>query len=485
MTGLRDKVCLHCSAGDGGNGETAVRRMKGKPFAGASGGNGGNGGSVIIRCVENLADLSSIKPGFLAKAKSGECGKGAMHRGSDGEDFILNVPVGTMVEDSLTGEVLADLSIVGQEFVAARGGKGGKGNFALSTPSRKAPGFALKGTLGEERDITLELKLSASCALIGLPNAGKSSLLAALSNARPQIGNWAFTTLSPNLGAVKTGDASFILEDVPGLIEEASLGKGLGLEFLRHIERIPVLAFVIDPTEKDPLSVYKVLEKELESYCGHLPENAKPFSERLGIVILSKADLYGKKELENFQSEFEGIRVLGVSASTHEGIKDLKFALLGLVEEAQSREAGEAQIPVLNPLKCKKDSKDFSIKIKSDSHVPIWFEVDGEVIRTFIEQTDFSNDEAVGYLSDRLSNLGVEDLLVKAGIKPGDEVRIGKPEEAVVFNWNPSLLAGKKHMGSCPSSVRGRDDRLESLFGTRRTCSQKRREHKKWTKPQI
>ena len=479
MTGLVDKVSLRCSAGDGGNGETAVRRMKGKPFAGASGGNGGDGGSVVIRCAENLADLSSIKSGFWAKAKPGECGKGSMHSGSDGQDFVLSVPAGTVVEDSSTGEVLADLAYPGQQVVVAKGGRGGKGNFALSTPSRRAPGFALKGTKGEERQITLELKLSASCALIGFPNAGKSSLLAALSNARPRIGDWAFTTLSPNLGAVKAGEASFTLEDVPGLIEGASSGKGLGLEFLRHIERIPVLAFVIDPTQQDPLSAYKSLVGELESYAGRLPENAKPFSDRPRIVVLSKADLYGKEELEEFRREFEGELSIGVSASTHEGIRELRFDLLNLVEKSRKEELKAApEAPVLNPLK-KKDSKDFSVKIESDSRGQIWYEADGNIIRTFIEQTDFSNDEAVGYLSDRLAALGVEDLLVKAGIKPGEEVRLGKPDEAVIFNWNPSLLAGRGHMGASPSSVRGSDERLESLSRTRRTNAQRRRERKR------
>lgn len=453
--------------------------MKGKPFAGASGGNGGDGGSVVIRCVENLADLSSIKSGFWAKAKPGECGKGSMHSGSDGQDFVLSVPVGTVVEDSSTGEVLADLASPGQQVVVAKGGRGGKGNFALSTPSRRAPGFALKGTKGEERQITLELKLSASCALIGFPNAGKSSLLAALSNARPQIGDWAFTTLSPNLGAVKAGEASFTLEDVPGLIEGAASGKGLGLEFLRHIERIPVLAFVIDPTQQDPLSAYKSLAGELESYAGRLPENAKPFLDRPRIVVLSKADLYGKEELEEFRREFEGELSIGVSASTHEGIRELKFDLLNLVEKYRKEELKTApEAPVLNPLK-KKDSKDFSVKIESDSRGQIWYEADGNIIRTFIEQTDFSNDEAVGYLSDRLAALGVEDLLVKAGIKPGEEVRLGKPDEAVIFNWNPSLLAGRGHMGASPSSVRGSDERLESLSRTRRTNAQRRRERKR------
>ena len=453
--------------------------MKGKPFAGASGGNGGDGGSVVIRCVENLADLSSIKSGFWAKAKPGECGKGSMHSGSDGQDFVLSVPVGTVVEDSSTGEVLADLASPGQQVVVAKGGRGGKGNFALSTPSRRAPGFALKGTKGEERHITLELKLSASCALIGFPNAGKSSLLAALSNARPQIGDWAFTTLSPNLGAVKAGETSFTLEDVPGLIEGAASGKGLGLEFLRHIERIPVLAFVIDPTQQDPLSTYKSLVEELESYAGRLPENAKPFSDRPRIIVLSKADLYGKEELEGFRREFEGELSIGVSASTHEGIRELKFDLLNLVEKSRKEELqAPSEAPVLNPLK-KKDSKDFSVKIESDFQGQIWYGVDGNIIRTFIEQTDFSNDEAVGYLSDRLAALGVEDLLVKAGIKPGEEVRLGKPDEAVIFNWNPSLLAGRKHMGASPSSVRGSDERLESLSRTRRTNAQRRRERKR------
>lgn len=453
--------------------------MKGKPFAGASGGNGGDGGSVVIRCVENLADLSSIKSGFWAKAKPGECGKGSMHSGSDGQDFVLSVPVGTVVEDSSTGEVLADLASPGQQVVVAKGGRGGKGNFALSTPSRRAPGFALKGTKGEERQITLELKLSASCALIGFPNAGKSSLLAALSNARPQIGDWAFTTLSPNLGAVKAGETSFTLEDVPGLIEGAASGKGLGLEFLRHIERIPVLAFVIDPTQQDPLSTYRSLVGELESYAGRLPENAKPFSDRPRILVLSKADLYGKEELEEFRREFESELSIGVSASTHEGIRELKFDLLNLVEKSRKEELKTApEAPVLNPLK-KKDSKDFSVKIESDSQGQIWYEADGNIIRTFIEQTDFSNDEAVGYLSDRLAALGVEDLLVKAGIKPGEEVRLGKPDEAVIFNWNPSLLAGRGHMGASPSSVRGSDERLESLSRTRRTNAQRRRERKR------
>ncbi|MBR6440199.1 MAG: GTPase ObgE [Aeriscardovia sp.] len=480
MTGLVDKVSVRCSAGDGGNGETAVRRMKGKPFAGASGGNGGDGGSVIIRAVLNLADLSSIKSGFLAKAHAGECGKGSMHSGTRGEDCVLNVPVGTVVTDSSTGEELADLSSPGQEVVAAKGGRGGKGNFALSSPSRRAPGFALKGTLGKERDITLELKLSASCALVGLPNAGKSSLLAALSNARPQVGEWEFTTLSPNLGAVTAGDASFTLEDVPGLIAGASCGKGLGLEFLRHIERIPALAFVIDPTREDPLRTYRSLEKELESYAGHLPEGAKPFSERPRLVVLSKDDLYGKEELAAFEAEFEGVRALGVSASTHEGVKELKFALLDMVEKARSGDTAEGKkAPTLNPLKPDRPSKDFSVMIRFDSNEGIWYEVDGEIIRIFIEQTDFANDEAVGYLSDRLAALGVEDLLVKAGIKPGDEVRLGDPSNAVAFNWNPSLTAGKKHMKAAASFARGSDERLETLSRTRRTNRQRRSEHKR------
>ncbi|MBR6440034.1 MAG: GTPase ObgE [Aeriscardovia sp.] len=480
MTGLVDKVSVRCSAGDGGNGETAVRRMKGKPFAGASGGNGGDGGSVIIRAVSNLADLSSIKPGFLAKAHPGECGKGSMHSGTKGEDCVLKVPVGTVVTDSSTGEVLADLSSEGQEVVAAKGGRGGKGNFALSSPSRRAPGFALKGTRGEERDVTLELKISASCALIGLPNAGKSSLLAALSNARPQVGDWEFTTLSPNLGAVKAGESSFTLEDVPGLIAGAALGKGLGLEFLRHIERIPVLAFVIDPMREDPLSTYKSLEKELESYVGRLPEGAKPFSQRPRIVILSKADLYGEEDLAAFEGEFKNVEAVGVSASTHEGVRELKFALLDLVEEAHSeRKPEEGQTPTLNPLKPGRLSKDFSVAIRSDSEEGIRYEVDGEIIRIFIEQTDFSNDEAVGYLSDRLAALGVEDLLVKAGIKPGDEVRLGNPADAVAFSWNPSLTAGKKHMRASASFARGADERLETLSRTRRTNRQRRSEHKR------
>ena len=454
--------------------------MKGKPFAGASGGNGGDGGSVIVRAVSNLADLSSIKPGFLAKAYAGECGKGSMHSGTKGEDFVLCVPVGTVVTDSSDGEVLADLSLAGQQVVVAKGGRGGKGNFALSSSSRRAPGFALKGTLGEEKEITLELKLSASCALIGLPNAGKSSLLAALSNARPQIGEWEFTTLSPNLGAVKAGEASFTLEDVPGLISGAASGKGLGLEFLRHIERIPVLAFVIDPTREDPLSTYKSLKKELETYTGRLPEGAKPFSERPRIVVLSKADVYGKAKLESLKAEFKGVKAVGVSASTHKGVRELKFALLSLVEEARAEEpqtVGEA--PTLNPLRSGKSSKDFSVMIRFDSNDGIWYEVDGEIIRIFIEQTDFANDEAVGYLSDRLAALGVEDLLVKAGIKPGNEVRLGNPDSAVVFNWDPSFTAGKRHMRATASFARGSDERLETLSHTRRTNRQRRSEHKR------
>ncbi|MBQ5500321.1 MAG: GTPase ObgE [Aeriscardovia sp.] len=479
MTGLVDKVSVRCSAGDGGNGETAVRRMKGKPFAGASGGNGGDGGSVIIRAVPNLADLSSIKPGFWAKARSGESGKGSMHSGMKGEDCVLNVPVGTVVADSSTGEILADLSSEGQEVVAAKGGRGGKGNFALSSPSRRAPGFALKGTGGEEREVTLELKLSASCALIGLPNAGKSSLLAALSNARPQIGGWEFTTLSPNLGAVKAGDCSFTLEDVPGLIAGAASGKGLGLEFLRHIERIPALAFVIDPTREDPLSTYKALERELESYAGRLPEGAKPFLQRPRIVVLSKTDLYKPEDLAAFEREFEDVKAVGVSASTHEGIKELKFALLDLVERARREEdREEKKAPTVNPLKSGRLSKDFSVMIRFDPNDGIWYEADGDIIRIFIEQTDFSNDEAVGYLSDRLAALGVEDMLVKAGIKPGDEVRLGNPACAVAFNWNPSLTAGKKHMHAAASFARGSDDRLSTLAHTRRTNRQRRSEHK-------
>ena len=320
-----DRVILHASAGNGGNGCASIHREKYKPLGGPDGGQGGRGGNVALVVDSNTTTLLAFHHAPHRRATSGKPGQGSNRDGADGEDMILPVPDGTVVKAE-DGTVLADLIGEGSTYIVAQGGRGGLGNAALASPRRKAPGFALLGEPGAVRDVVLELKTVADVALVGYPNAGKSSLVAAMSAAKPKIADYPFTTLVPNLGVVQAGESRFTVADVPGLVRGASEGRGLGLEFLRHVERCTVLVHVIDcatmEPDRDPVSDLEAIEDELAAY-DETDLGGIPLHERPRIVALNKADVPDARELaEMVQAEIEarGVKVLIVSAATREGL---------------------------------------------------------------------------------------------------------------------------------------------------------------------
>lgn len=510
MSDFVDRVTVHVKGGDGGNGSAGIRREKYKPLAGPNGGNGGKGGSVIFVADPNANSLLDYRFMPHRSAGNGTMGLGDTKDGSQGDDLRLPVPVGTVVftargaegQPKRPGEVLADLRHAGDEFVAAAGGAGGLGNAALANRTRRAPGFALLGEPGEERDVILELKSIADVALVGFPSAGKSSLIAAMSAAKPKIADYPFTTLVPNLGVVQAGDMRYTIADVPGLIPGASQGKGLGLQFLRHIERTEIIAHVIDCATlepgRDPLSDYYALEQELGEYANELelPLGAIPIPERPRIIILNKVDMPEAKELAEFvKPEFEklDLPVYIVSTASHEGLKELNFALANLVTQmradiAAREETVEEERVVINPLdepgQRRRNGRnagvqEFEIEREEDRNGNYWFTVTGTKPERWVVQTNFDNDEAVGYLADRLAKLGVEDALRKNGARPGDEVRIGRGARAVAFDWDPTIAAGAENLDGTQLGSRGRDLRLEAedSRGRRRTNTERRRQY--------
>jgi GTP-binding protein len=444
VTTFVDRVVLHVAAGDGGHGCSSVRREKFKPLGGPDGADGGNGGDVVLVVQHNTTTLLDYHYHPHQKAQSGRPGQGDMRSGATGATVELPVPNGTVVYDE-NGNELADLVGEGTRYVIAHGGRGGLGNASLANNKRKAPGFALLGEPGEKKDVVLELKSVADAALVGFPSAGKSSLIAALSAARPKIADYPFTTLVPNLGVVEAGGTTFTVADVPGLIPGASQGKGLGLEFLRHVERCSVLVHVIDcATEepgRDPLTDLDVIEAELEQYKTSL-------SDRPRLVVLNKVDVPAARELADLVKpdlEARGLRVFALSAATREGLRELSFALAEVVaahRAAQPME--EATRIVLRPTAV--DDLGFTVIQQGDGFV-----VRGTKPERWVVQTDFSNDEAVGYLADRLARLGVEKALAAAGATPGCEVTIGE----VTFDWEPTELE------EFASGMRGQDARFE------------------------
>jgi GTP-binding protein len=445
MTTFVDRVVLHVAAGDGGHGCSSVRREKFKPLGGPDGADGGNGGDVVLVVEHNTTTLLDYHYHPHQKATSGKFGMGDMRSGATGATLELPVPNGTVVYDE-QGNQLADLVGEGTRYVIAQGGRGGLGNASLANTKRKAPGFALLGEPGEKKDVVLELKSVADAALVGFPSAGKSSLIAALSAARPKIADYPFTTLVPNLGVVEAGGTTFTVADVPGLIPGASQGKGLGLEFLRHVERCSVLVHVIDcATEepgRDPLTDLDVIEAELEQYKTSL-------SDRPRLVVLNKIDVPAARELADLvrpDLEARGLRVFELSAATREGLRELSFALAETVAAHRAAQPiEEATRIVLRPTAV--DDLGFTVEKHGEA-----FTVRGGKPERWIVQTDFSNEEAVGYLADRLARLGVEKALAAAGATPGCEVTIGD----VSFDWEPT------EMEEFASGMRGQDIRLEN-----------------------
>jgi GTPase len=448
-----DQAEVRVHAGSGGNGCASVHREKFKPLGGPNGGNGGRGGDVIIEVDPSTATLLDYHRRPVRKAGNGTAGSGSFRNGADGDDLVIRVPDGTVVKTA-AGEELADLIGAGTRYVAAEGGRGGLGNASLASTKRKAPGFALRGEPGADLDLVLELKTVADAGLVGFPNAGKSSLIAALSAARPKIANYPFTTLIPNLGVVEAGEVQFVVADVPGLIPGASTGKGLGLDFLRHVERCSVFVHVLDcATEepgRDPISDLDALEAELAAYEEL---TGARMAERPRIVALNKIDVPEARELADLvEPELlaRGLTVHQVSAATTEGLRDLAFTMAAVI--AAARAAAPAPEPtrlVLRPEPVAGPT--FEVVAAGENT----FFIRGDKPRRWILQTDFSNDEAVGYLADRLAKLGIEEALAKAGATRGAEVLIGDEENAVVFDWDPELPADSAGLGP-----RGTDRRV-------------------------
>lgn len=419
-----DEVKIFVKGGDGGSGCTSFRREKYIANGGPDGGDGGNGGSVIIEADAGESDLLHFKYKAHFKAERGVHGQGSRKTGKTGKNLTLQVPPGTMIYDCETGLPLCDLIEHGQKFTAAAGGRGGRGNAGFSTSVRQVPHFSEKGEPGEERWIRLVLKILADAGIIGFPNAGKSSLLSKLTPANPEIAPYPFTTLSPVLGVMRKDDQEAILADVPGLIEGAHKGQGLGLLFLKHIERTRMLIHVIDisdpSTSEDPIKTYEAIRNELCLYDESL--QTKP-----EIVVLNKTDLLeDENALEKAVSAFRkaGIEPFAVSCETGDGLDALEKRIFECAENAP--QVSETLIPV----QPKKLITDFTVKRENDT-----FRVEGYRIERLMAMMDLSNHDVVTYLQKKLKGIGVEDALIKAGARTGDLIVIGGQN----FDFDPEM----------------------------------------------
>ncbi|MCX6402727.1 MAG: GTPase ObgE [Actinobacteria bacterium] len=449
MVTFVDRVTLHVSAGDGGNGCASVHREKFKPLGGPDGGNGGRGGDVILVVDPQVTTLLEFHHSPHRRATKGKPGLGGHKDGASGQDIVLKVPAGTVIYEK-DGTLITDLVNSGEKFVIAQGGRGGLGNAALSSTRRRAPGFALLGEPGDELEINLELKTVADVGLVGFPSAGKSSLIASISQARPKIADYPFTTLVPNLGVVQIGETVMTVADVPGLIPGASEGKGLGLEFLRHVERCAILVHVLDcatlEPNRDPVTDLEVIEKELAAYGG--------LDDRPRMVVLNKVDIPEALDLAELVKpifEERGYEVFEVSAVSHAGLKPWLYALGEVVTRARALAADPlVERIVIRPKPVNETG--FTVEFEDDKYF-----VTGIQPERWVRQTDFANDEAVGYLADRLARLGVEAALLKIGAQAGDTIVIGRGDRGVLFDFDPAVKAGAELM----MGRRGTDLRFE------------------------
>lgn len=477
MSRFVDRVVIHVRAGDGGNGCASIHREKFKPLGGPDGGNGGRGGSVVLVVDPQVHTLLDFHFRPHIAASSGKQGQGSNKDGAAGADLEIKVPDGTVVLDE-HGRLLADLVGTGARFEAAAGGRGGLGNAALVSRARKAPGFALLGEKGETRDLTLELKTVADVGLIGFPSAGKSALVSVISAAKPKIADYPFTTLAPNLGVVSAGENTFTAADVPGLIPGASAGRGLGLDFLRHIERCAVLVHVVDCATaepgRDPLSDIEAIEAELAAYMPTMQGDSAlgDLVDRPRAVVLNKIDVPEALEMAEFVRDDivaeRGWPVFMVSTVSRAGLRPLTFALAEMVSAYRAAQPEPvARRPVIRPIPARETG--FSVEADGAGG----FVVRGTRPERWVHQTNFDNDEAVGYLGDRLARLGVEDELLRRGAKPGCAVTIGD----MTFDWEPTTPAGV----DITLSGRGTDTRLERTdrvgAAERKFARKQRREH--------
>lgn len=409
-----DELTIKLIAGSGGDGCTSFRREKFVPMGGPDGGNGGKGASIIFKVDKNLKTLIDLSYKKIIKADKGENGKGSNKYGKNAQDIIIKVPAGTTIYDAYTNEVIADLINDDEECIVAKGGRGGKGNKSFATHDLPAPKFSENGEPGEEKLVRLELKVLADVGLIGMPSVGKSTLLSIISSAQPKIAAYHFTTLSPNLGVVKLKNGtSFVMADLPGLIEGASEGVGLGTEFLRHAMRTKILAHVIDMGSmegRNPIDDYKVIRKEIEKY-NDLLKNKKE------IIVANKMDLENASDnLKAFKKEFPNAPIIEISCMNNSGIDNLINVLantLDTLPEVKLYEESDFKLYKFE------DNKPYSIK--KDGNV--WV-VSGKEIETLLKMTKFNEDEGVLRFARKFKGMGIEDELEKLGAKPGDEVQI-------------------------------------------------------------
>jgi GTP-binding protein len=402
-----DEAQLNVKAGDGGAGSISFRREAHVPKGGPDGGDGGKGGDVWLHANRNVASLLAFRDHPHRRAASGAHGAGKKRHGPNGGDLTVDVPEGTVVRSS-DGEVLADLAAHGDRWLAVHGGRGGRGNARFLSNARRAPSFAEQGEYGEERWLRLEQKLMADAALVGFPNAGKSTLIAAVSAAKPKIADYPFTTLVPHLGVVRFRDHEYVLADIPGLVEGAAEGRGLGHRFLRHIERARVLILLIDLAPVDgrsPADQEEVLLRELGAYRPELLARPR-------LVVGSKTDVASPDE----RATFEG---LAISAVAHTGLDEFLGRVGTLVDEARAAEPEPDPVVILRPTE-----QGFSVVRDDDG---AW-RVRGRVAERAVALADLTNDEAVAYVQQRLRRMGVERALARAGARDGDIVRIGDVE---------------------------------------------------------
>jgi GTP-binding protein len=405
MSGFVDVAQLNVKGGDGGAGSVSFRREAHVPRGGPDGGDGGRGGNVMLRANRNVASLLAFRDHPHRKATSGTHGAGKKLAGKSGKDLVVDVPEGTVVR-ARDGELLADLVRHGDTWLAARGGQGGRGNARFLSNARRAPSFAEQGEYGEEQWLQLELKLLADAALVGFPNAGKSTLISAVSAAKPKIADYPFTTLEPHLGVVRFQDHEFVLADIPGLIEGAAEGRGLGHQFLRHVERARVLVILIDLApvdERSPREQEAVLLDELGRYRPDLLERPR-------IVVGSKADVASP------DVEFAGLRI---SSIAHRNLDQFLGRLGTLIDEARAAEGEPEPFVLLRP-----EQQGFSV-VREGSHE---WRVTGRPAERAVALADLTNPEAMSYMQQKLQRMGVERALARAGARDGDVVRIGDHE---------------------------------------------------------
>ncbi len=411
-----DKAQIHIKSGKGGNGCVSFRREANIPNGGPDGGNGGKGGDVIITADKNLRTLMDFRYKTKYEAENGEGGRGRQQFGKDGADLVIKVPIGTLIRDMENGDIIADLTEDGQSVVAARGGKGGKGNVLFKNSVRQAPNFAEAGGAAREKTIELELKLIADVGLLGYPNVGKSTLLSVASSANPKIANYHFTTLTPKLGVVNIYDDSFVMADIPGLIEGASEGQGLGLDFLKHVERTRMLIHIVDVSGsegRDPIEDFEKINRELLQY-------SKKLAEKPQIVAANKTDMASPEQLERFTSYIKekGLEVYPICAPIHEGVDALLKAAYSMLKTIPVEEQSYAVYEARNTEE-DEDYREIYLSLENGMYV-----VRGKQLEKIYNSTNFNDAGSLRYLLKYIEDKGAIERFKEMGLSDGDTVRI-------------------------------------------------------------